>query len=69
VNVVVKTGATTSLIFIFILFGIGVSTLVYALVLEASIGGPVYVVLAAFGTLLAVVATFISIIQQKIEKL
>jgi len=61
--------AVTSLIFIFILFGVGMFTLIYALVLEAGTGQPTYVILAAFGTLLAVIATFIAIIQQKIEKL
>ena len=61
--------AIASLVFVCMLFGAGMVTLVYAIVLEASSGEPVYVILAGIGAVLATLATFTAIVQQKVERL
>jgi len=61
--------AIASLGMVCTLFGAGMTLLVYAITLESASGEPVYVVLAGIGALIATLATFIAILQQKVERL
>jgi hypothetical protein len=58
-----------TLIMICILFGAGFILTIWAIYMEAVERAPLYIIWAGMGTFFMTLATFIAIIQQKIERL